>query len=186
MPAAVSAEPLVEPAWLSLSQAVAVGCDSESCLADKDFGEEASAPMFVYTNLCLEQAIDGEQTAKVRTRYGGSGPTDTTLFVYNEARTVSEWNDAGATRCSDGSEPSKDHCGRERVCRTEHDRCAGQDVKLLSMSEVEVPVPRGVGPTCFNAGVGIREDSGKVINIGVDVIVFGRTPLRPSLLVSSC
>ena len=184
VPAATSAEPLVEPAWLALSQAVAVGCDSKSCLDDKDFGEEAAAPMFVYTNLCLEQAADGERKATVRTRYGGSGPTDTTLFVYNEARTVSEWNDAGATRCSDGSDPSKDNCGLDQVCQNEHERCVGEDVKLLSMSQVEVPVSQGVGPTCFNAGVGIRRGSGDVINIGVDVILFGRAPPLP--LICCC
>lgn len=172
VPAATAAEPLVEPAWLSLSQAVAVGCDSDTCRADKDFGEEAAAPMFVYTNLCLQQSADADQTATVRTRYGGSGPTDTTLFVYNEARTVSEWNDAGATRCSDGSEASKDNCPN-RICRSEHDRCVGEDVKLLSMSQVEVPVARGVGATCFNAGVGARQGSGDVVNIGVDVTLYG-------------
>lgn len=135
--------------------------------------------MFVYTNLCLEQSADAEQTAVVRTRYGGSGPSDTTLFVYDEARTVSEWNDAGATVCSDGSTPSKDNCGADRICRTPSDRCVGEDVELWSLSEVEVPVTQGMGPTCFNAGVGVRQGSGDVVNAGVDVLLIGRAPRPP-------
>eukprot|EP00892_Ulva_mutabilis_P010769 jgi/Ulvmu1/8064/UM004_0301.1 len=172
VPPATSAEPLVEPAWLSLSQAVAVGCDSDSCLADADFGEESTAPMFVYTNLCLEQSNEANQTARVRTRYGGSGPSDTTLFVYDEARAVSEWNDAGADICSDGTQPSKDNCGADRICQSPDDRCAGEDVQLYSLSQVDVPVAQGTGSTCFNAGIGARQDSGDVLNAGVDVILL--------------
>jgi hypothetical protein len=95
----VSAEPLVEPTWLKLTQTVASGCVSKSCQEDPDFAEESQTPMFVYNNLCFQQSLDGPQTAQIKTTYGGSGPSDTMLYVYDEARTVSEWNDAGNVLC---------------------------------------------------------------------------------------
>lgn len=92
-------EPFVEPAWLNLTDAVASGCVSASCKQDPNFAAESAAPMFVYNNLCFARAQETNQTAKIKTTYGGSGPSDTTLFVFDEARTVSEWNDAGNPVC---------------------------------------------------------------------------------------
>jgi hypothetical protein len=61
--------------------------------------------MFVYTNLCFTRAPDMNQTAEIKTSYGGSGPSDTTLFVYDDARTVTEWNDAGNAQCRYAASP---------------------------------------------------------------------------------
>lgn len=99
LPLGATVEPFVEPVWLNLTDSVASGCVSASCQADPDFAEESAAPMFVYNNLCFARTTEENQTAQIKTSYGGSGPSDTTLFVYDEARTVSEWNDAGNPIC---------------------------------------------------------------------------------------
>lgn len=99
LPFGAAVEPFVEPAWLNLTDAVASGCISASCKRDPDFAEESAAPMFVYNNLCFTRTTEANQTAQIKTSYGGAGPSDTTLFVYDDARTVSEWNDAGNPVC---------------------------------------------------------------------------------------
>jgi hypothetical protein len=93
----------VKPYWLNLTDPIAANCSA--CADTKKYLQEQNQPMFVYTDLCF-LPNNRTQRARIRTNRGNDGPTDTTLFVVNEARTVTIWDDSGYFVCSDGSEPS--------------------------------------------------------------------------------
>ena len=150
-----------------MSDPVAANCDS--CLSDPGYSAQADQPMFIYTQLCFLPS-NRSQTATVSTRHGEDGPVDTTLYVYNEARTTSKWDDNALLVCSDGSEPSTANCPDE-PCRSQHDKCAGETVKLYSLSRVRVNVPPGSVPQCFKAAIGSSPGSTTVGNVGLDVLM---------------
>jgi hypothetical protein len=102
-PPAAPQAPLVKPYWLNLTDPVAANCSS--CASKRKYTQEANQPMFVYTDLCFLPS-NSTQRARIRTNRGDEGPEDTTLFVVNEARTVTIWDDSGYLVCSDGSDPA--------------------------------------------------------------------------------
>lgn len=101
-----------------MSDPIAANCSS--CAGSKKFTQQAGEPMFIYTDLCFAPKPKGRRV-RVRTKRGQQdGPEDTTLFVVNEARSVTIWDDASYLVCSDGSQPSPQcggaHCAPAPPC----------------------------------------------------------------------
>ena len=165
-PPGVGVAPLVKPFWLDLSDPIAAGCTN--CDTDPRFAAQVAQPMFVYQQLCFEPAALPRR-ATISTESGPDGPTDTHIFVFNEAGTVGLFDDNSNLVCGDGSQPSVANCPNG-TCRATHDRCPG-DTLLFSLSRVELDVPPGTLPSCFNIALGTAIGSDKVAEIGVDVAI---------------
>jgi hypothetical protein len=169
--------PLVKPYWLNMTDPVAANCTS--CTNNPLYTRQANQPMFVYTELCFGVA-NQSRVAVVGTNSGPGGPTDTTLFVFNEEGTVKLWDDNSNTICGDGSLPSDANCPRG-LCHNRHERCP-PGVQSFSLSRVNLPVPAGV-PSCYQVAIGNNPDDEKVANVGIDVLMDyeGVMPLSSAL-----
>ena len=88
---------------------------------------------------------------------------------------MTAWDDNSKLVCSDGTEPSIDNCPN-RTCISQHDKCAG-DAKLYSLSRVNITVPPGSVPQCFQAAIGTKPGGVTVGNVGLDVLMSFGAPL---------
>jgi hypothetical protein len=85
--------------------------------------------------------------------------------------------------CSDGSLPDPENC--DGSCTAGGSLCPN-GTEYWKLSGVAVPIAKGVGELCLNAGVGIIRGAGTVVQIGVDAAVLdGAAPCCEDML-SSC